>query len=135
MTGMQIFILAVGGLAMVLGALIAVMRIRTIYFGAKAEGTIVGVSESSGGKTHGRIVTMYAPIVEFKHDGKSHKFTSSMATREPIAKGEKVVVQYLLSDPVSSAEIGTSLRMWGFPIGMLLFGGVFVGIALFANFS
>ena len=134
MTGIQIFILAVGGLALVLGALIAVMRVRTIYFGAQAEGTIVGVSESSGGKHHGRYVPMYAPVVEFRHDGKTHTFTSSMSTREPIAKGEKVVVRYLPSDPDSSAEIGTNLRMWAFPIGALLFGGVFVGIALFASF-
>jgi len=133
-TGTQIFILAVGGLALLCGALIAVMRVRTIYFGAKADGTIVGVAESSGGRTHNRIVTMYAPIVEFRHDGKTHKFTSSMATREPIAKGEKVVVRYLPSDPDSSAEIGTNLRMWAFPIGALLFGGVFIGIALFASF-
>ena len=135
MSGVQILLLVVGGLALVLGALIAVMRVRTIYFGAKADGTIVGVSESSGGINKGRAITMYAPIVEYSAGGKKYKFTSSMATREPIAKGEKVVVRYLPSDPESSAEIGTGMRMWGFPIVALLVGGIFVGIALFANFN
>jgi hypothetical protein len=134
-TGVQILLLVVGGLALVCGALIAVMRFRTIYFGAKADGTIVGVSETSGGIHRNRPVTMYAPIVEYSADGKKYKFTSSMATREPIAKGEKVVVRYLPSDPVSSAEIGTGMRMWGFPIAALFVGGIFVGVALLANFS
>ena len=135
MTGTQILLLVVGGLALVCGALIAVMRVRTIYFGAKADGTIVGVSESSGGIRRGQVVTTYAPVVEYSAGGKKYKFTSSMATREPIAKGEKVVVRYLPSDPESSAEIGTAMRMWVFPIGALFVGAVFVGIALLANFS
>ena len=135
MTGVQILLLVVGGLALVCGALIAVMRVRTIYFGAKADGTIVGVSETSGGIRRGQTITMYAPIVEYTADGKKYKFTSSMATREPIAKGEKVVVRYLPADPVSSAEIGTAMRMWVFPIGALFVGAVFVGLALLANFS
>ncbi|MEO8487534.1 MAG: DUF3592 domain-containing protein [Betaproteobacteria bacterium] len=132
MSGMQIFLVSVGGVALVLGALIAVMRIRTIYFGSSAEGVVVGQSTSSGGKVHGRIVTMFNPIVEFHHAGKKHKFTSSMGTREAIGNGTKVTVRYLPADPDSSAEIGTSMRMWGFPIGMLLFGGLFIGLGLFA---
>jgi hypothetical protein len=135
MSGVQILLLSVGGLALLCGVLIAIMRFRTIYFGAQAEGTIVGVSESSGGIRRGQVVTMYAPIVEYSAGGKKHKFTSSMATREPISKGEKVIVRYLPSDPASSAEIGTGMRMWGFPIAALLVGGIFVGLALFANVS
>ena len=135
MTGTQILLLVVGGLALVCGALIAVMRVRTIYFGAKADGTIVGVSESSGGIRRGKTVTMYAPVVEYSAGGKTYRFTSSMATRGPIGKGGKVVVRYLPSDPQSSAEIGTAMRMWVFPIGALFVGAVFVGVALFANFS
>jgi hypothetical protein len=132
---MQIFILAVGALALVLGALIAVLRNRTLSFGAKAEGVVVGQSTSSGGIRHGQAITMYAPIVEFHHEGTKVRFTSSMGTRDAIANGTKVVVRYLANDPGNTAEIGTSMRLWGFPIGMLLFGGVFVAIALFASFK
>jgi len=134
-SGVQILLLSVGGLALLMGALIAVMRFRTIYFGAKADGTIVGVSETSGGMHRNRPVTMYAPIVEYSAGGKKYKFTSSMATREPIAKGEKVVVRYLPADPASSAEIGTGMRMWGFPIAALFVGGIFVGVALLAKLN
>jgi hypothetical protein len=42
---------------------------------------------------------MYAPVVEYSAGGKTYRFTSSMATREPIGKGGKVVVRYLPSDP------------------------------------
>jgi hypothetical protein len=134
-SGIQILLLSVGGLALLCGVLIAVLRIRTIYFGKRVEGTIVGVSESSGGVRRGQAITMYAPIVEYRYEGKTYKFTSSLATREPVAKGEKVPVMFLPSDPATSNEIGTHMRMWVFPIGALLVGGIFVAIALFANLS
>ena len=83
MTGVQIFILAVGCLALLLGALIAVMRVRTIFSGAKVKGTIVGTSQSSGGlDKHNRKITFNAPIVEFTHAGRKVKFTSSMGVPE-----------------------------------------------------
>jgi hypothetical protein len=128
-----ILILCVGLLALLLGALIAIMRVRTIYFGKSADGVVVGQSTSSGGRTHGRIVTLYSPVVEFHHDGKKFKFTSSMGQREEIANGTKVVVRYLASDPQSTAEIGSSMRMWGFPIAALFVGSIFIAVALYGG--
>ena len=128
-----ILILCAGLLSLLLGALIAIMRVRTIYFGKSADGVVVGQSESSSGRTHGRIVTLYSPVVEFHHDGKKFKFTSSMAQREPIANGTKVVVRYLPADPQSSAEIGATLRMWGFPIAALFVGSIFIAVALYGG--
>ena len=129
-----ILLLCLGALCLVLGALIAVMRVRTIYFGATAEGTIVGHSEStsssrSGGST--RMTTMYSPIVEFHHGGKKIKFTSSMGTQAKLEQGSKVVVRYLPDQPGTSAEIGTGVRMWSFPIVALAVGSIFIAVALY----
>jgi hypothetical protein len=130
-TGVQMLLLSVGGLAVVAGALIARMRLRTIYSGQSAEGVVVGQSTSSGGIRNGRAITMYAPIVEFHHAGKKHKFTSSLGTTDAVATGSKVVVRYLPEDPDSTAEIGTSMRMWVFPIGALAIGAVFIALAAY----
>jgi len=119
----------VGILALVAGAMIAVMRLRTVYFGASAEGKVVGQSESTSTSSSGgssKFVTMYAPIVEFDHAGKKHKFTSSLGQRERMAEGSKVPVRFLPDDPDSSAEIATPGRMWGFPIAALAVGAIFV---------
>jgi hypothetical protein len=126
---MQTILLVVGILALVLGALVAVMRLRTVYFGASAEGRVVGQSQStstseSGGST--RFTTLYAPIVEFTHAGKKHKFTSSLGVKERMAEGTKVPVRFLPGDPDTSAEIATPGRMWGLPIAALAIGAIFV---------
>ena len=136
MTGLQITILGVGCLALLLGALIAVMRMRSIVSGMRAEGTIVDAAQSSGGvDKHGRTVTFVAPVVEFRHDGKTYRFTSSMGLRDVEIARAKVAVRFLPSDPQSSAEIDTPMRMWGFPVMALLVGSVFVGLALLANWK
>ena len=126
---MSTVLLVVGLIAVVLGAMMAVMRLRTVYFGASAEGKVVGQSEStstssSGGST--KFVTLYAPVVEFTHAGKKHKFTSSLGQRDRIAEGTKVPVRFLPNDPDTSAEIATPGRMWGFPIAALAVGAIFI---------
>ena len=70
--------------------------------------------------------------VEFSHDGKKVKFTSSLGEREKIAEGTTVPVRYLPADPEGSAEIATPKRMWGFPIAALGVGALFVvlGVAM-----
>ena len=70
-----------------------------------------GSTSSSGGST--KFVTMYAPIVEFTHDGKKVKFTSSLGLREQIPTGSSVPVRYLPSDPETSAEIDSVARCDG----------------------
>mgnify|MGYP003515479919 FL=1 len=80
MSTMQIVMLSVGGLALLGGCMMAVQRLRTVYFGRSAQGKVVGQSESmstssrSGGST--KFTTLYAPIVEFSHEGRKMKFTS-----------------------------------------------------------
>ena len=131
MTGLQMTILGIGGLALLLGALIAVMRLRSIFSGLRVEGTIVDAAQSSGGvDKHGRAVTMVAPVVEFRHGGKTYRFTSSMGIRDAEIARAKVPVRFLPGDPQSSAEIDTPMRMWGFPLMALVVGGVFVAVAL-----
>lgn len=130
MSTMQIVMLSVGGLALLAGCLMAIQRLRTVYFGRRAQGRVVGQSEStstsssSGGST--RFTTLYAPIVEFAHEGKNVKFTSSLGQREKIAEGTPVPVRYLPADPGGTAEIATPARMWGFPIAALGVGALFV---------
>ncbi len=97
MSTMQIVMLSVGGLALLAGCLMAIQRLRTVYFGKSAQGKVVGQSESmsstssSGGST--KFTTLYAPIVEFAHEGKKVKFTSSLGQRERIAEGASVPVR------------------------------------------
>ena len=129
-------VLVLGALALIMGALIAVMRVRTIYFGAKAEGTVVGHSEStssssSGGST--RWTKLYSPIVEFHHGGKKYKFTSSLGTQSKLAEGSKVLVRFLPDQPDLTAEIGTGMRMWGFPIVAFVVGSVFILVGLYGG--
>jgi hypothetical protein len=134
MTGLQMVILGIGCLALLAGALIALMRFRTIVGGAKAEGRIVDVTRSSGGvDDRGRAIAYVAPVVEFRHGGKTYRFTSSMGIRDAEVRRENVTVRFLPSDPQSSAEIDTPVRMWGFPVMALLFGGIFVALALYAD--
>ena len=134
MTGLQMTILGVGCLALLAGALIAVMRMHSIMSGMRVEGLIVDAAQSSGGvDKHGRKVTMVAPVVEFRHDGKTYRFTSSMGIRDAEIARAKVPVRFLASDPQSSAEIDTPMRMWGFPVMALFVGSVFVALALLAN--
>lgn len=132
-----ILILCLGVLALICGALIAVLRVRTIYFGAKAEGTIVDYAEStSSSSSRGsstRFTTLYSPVVEFHHGGKKFKFTSSMGTQARGATGTKVLVRYLPDQPDLTAEIGTSMRMWGFPVIALVVGTVFIVVALWGG--
>ena len=134
MSTMQIVMLSVGGLALLAGCLIAVQRLRTVYFGRSAQGKVVGQSEStstssrSGGST--KFTTLYAPIVEFAHEGKKVKFTSSLGQQEKIAEGTAVPVRYLPADPGGTAEIATPARMWGFPIAALGVGALFVVLGI-----
>jgi Protein of unknown function (DUF3592) len=132
-----ILILCVGVLSLIMGALIAVLRVRTIYFGAKAEGKVVGQSESTSSSSRSggsmRIVTLYSPVVEFQHAGKKYKFTSSLGMRDKIAEGTKVTVRFLPDQPDTTAEIGTGMRMWGFPIAGLVVGSIFILVALYGG--
>ena len=134
MNTMQIVMLSVGGLALLGGCLMAIQRLRTVYFGRSAQGKVVGQSEStstssrSGGST--KFTTLYAPIVEFSHEGKKVKFTSSLGQQEKIAEGTAVPVRYLPADPGGTAEIATPARMWGFPIAALGVGALFVVLGI-----
>ena len=134
MNTMQIVMFSVGGLALLAGCLMAVQRLRTVYFGRSAQGKVVGQSEStstssrSGGST--KFTTLYAPIVEFAHEGKKVKFTSSLGQQEKIAEGTAVPVRYLPADPGGTAEIATPARMWGFPIAALGVGALFVVLGI-----
>jgi hypothetical protein len=135
MSTMQIVLLSVGGLALLGGCMMAVRRLRAVLFGRSAQGRVVGQSTSTstsrrGGSTE--VVTLYAPVVEFAHEGRKVKFTSTLGERAKLAEGTSVPVRYVPSDPEATAEIATPMRMWGFPIAALGVGALFVvlGVAM-----
>lgn len=129
--------LGFGVLGLVVGVLSAILRLRLALSGATAEGTVVGQKESTSPPTSGSSgrpwTKLYAPIVEFAHDGKRYRFTSSLATDTKLAQGSKVRVRYLPASPDGSAEIAGGARMWGYPVMMLAAGALFAGFALYAK--
>jgi len=126
-----------GVLGLVVGAASLIMRVRTMFAGRAAAGTVVGHSESTSPPMSGNSgrpwSKTFAPIVEFSHDGRTHRFTSSLATPTKLPKGSKVVVRYMPEAPESTAEIGSGARMWGYPVMMLAAGALFMGFALYAK--
>ncbi len=54
-----------------------------------------------------------------------------MSTQAKTPKGAKVNVMFLPDQPDTTAEIGNTARLWGFPIAGLAVGTVFVLVALY----
>ncbi|MFO1315581.1 MAG: DUF3592 domain-containing protein [Burkholderiales bacterium] len=131
MRGIQIFMLCVGGLAALVGILVAILRVRTLASGRRTMGTVVGIASSSTNDMHSRVKAVHAPEVEFRHEGRKVRFRSSLSTPKTFAVGASVPVRYLPSDPETSAEIDSVARMWGFPAGALVFAALFLGLALY----
>lgn len=124
---MQTTLLVVGILALLTGVLLLVQRVRTMASGARAEGRIVGHSESTvtSDRTGGtQFSKVYAPIVQFEHAGKKVRFTSTLGTADKAVEGSPVPVRYMPADPAGTAEIATPTRMWGFPAVALVAGVV-----------
>jgi hypothetical protein len=133
-SGFQYAMLGVGSLAALCGVLMLVMRLRTLVSGRVADGVVVGEKlETHSGDEHSGLSKVSAAVYEFRHEGKTYRCTSSLATSRKMARGTRVRVRYLPSDPQSSAEIDSVGAMWGFPAIALVFGVVAIAIGLNAK--
>ena len=132
MTGFQYLRLGLGGLALLCGALIFIMRVRSIVAGRVAEGVVVDErAESVAASRDGHVRTVSHAIFEFQHEGKTYRCQSSFGAPKGTTVGTKVRVRYLPSDPQSSGEIDSPAAMWGFPVMALIVGGIFVAVGLY----
>jgi hypothetical protein len=128
---MQTVLLAVGGIALVVGVLAPLQRVRLLAAGRTAEGVVVErVRGSTLVSRDGKQETLLEPVVEFRHDGRTIRFRSSMGTRDALPVGRRVPVRYLPSDPEASAEIASPTRMFGLPAVALVAGAAMVAIGL-----
>jgi hypothetical protein len=131
MFSIQTVLLSVGGIALVVGVLAALQRMRLLVAGRTAEGVVVErVRGSTIVSRDGKRETLLEPVVEFRHDGKAIRFRSSMGTRDALPVGRRVPVRYLAADPEASAEIASPARMFGLPAVALAAGAVMVAIGL-----
>lgn len=131
MGGFHYFMIGVGSLAALCGILIGIQRIRTIVSGTSADGIVVGEKTSSGTRSHGKTVTLYHAVVEFKHEGKTYRCESSFGQKTRIPDGTKLRVRYLPTDPKNTAEVDSFAAMWGFPLIALAVGAIFIAVALY----
>lgn len=131
MTGFQWAMLGVGALAMLSGVLALIMRLRTVFQGAAVEGLVVDEKKSLHSIDRGRERYVSHAVYEFQHDGKTYRCQSSFGQKNGIAKGTRVRVRYLPSDPQGTAEIDSIPAMWGFPVMGLVIGAIFLAVGLY----
>jgi hypothetical protein len=124
---MKVYFGIVGVLCLVLSVYLFARRIRTLFYGATAIGTVLRIEtrESDDSISHFPIMT-YVDIV-----GTQHTFTStSGVVPTAFPPGTKVLIRYSTSNP-KSAYIANWRHMWGAPITVLFLGimGVWAAIA------
>ena len=132
--------LAIGiALLVILGSIAAVLWVRQAERSdwPHADGTVVEVSthvdrDSSRRSRHDRSgTTMYTPVVEFRVDGETHRFTSGVSTSDPWTVGDTVDVVYEPGNPSRASIAGQASWVPWMLAGMaLLFGIAFGGVGL-----
>lgn len=86
-----------------------------------AQGTVTGFKESSS-TSDGSTTYTYAPIIKFKVDNKTIKFTDNMGSSHPSEKrGDIVDVYYNPNDP-NDAQMDKGWLNWILPIILLVLG-------------
>lgn len=131
MSTFQYVAVGAGALSLLTGVLLMITRVRTLLQGAAVDGVVVAHKTST--MTSGRewrTTKLAQPVVEFRHDGKTYRFDSSLGQATAPAVGASLRVRFLPSDPQGTAEVDTPLAMWGFPIVALAFGGLLLAAGL-----
>lgn len=129
MTGFGYLFLGFGALAALGGLAVLIQRIRVLVSGAAADGVVV--DQKMEMNHAGRHPTpVYHAVYEFRHDGKTYRCQSSLALPDAVPIGTRLRVRYLPSDPQLTAEVGSPLAMWGFPVAMIAMGVVLLLVAL-----
>lgn len=115
-----------GGLAVVVGLLVFVQRVRFYTSGLKGTGTIVWEAERATDPGPRKHATMRAPVIEVTDasTGATFQFRSSFSsTASTSTIGAQVPVRYMPGDP-EQAEVDALLPMWFFPVGTLTVGAI-----------
>jgi hypothetical protein len=132
MTGFQYAMLGAGGLALLLGVVIMAVRVRMMVGGKVVDAVVVDEKIETVHSSHDNTMARLSrPVFEFRHDGKTYRSQSSLAQKKRFAKGTKVRVRYMPSDPQGTAEIDSLLVMWGFPLVLFVVAGTLIGVALY----
>src|SRR5262245_8797503 len=98
MSGFQYAMLGVGGLALLCGVLILVLRVRMVTQGRVVDGVVTGERiERVHSTNDNRTASLSRPVFEFEHAGKTYRSQSSLAQKARLAEGTKVRVRYLPS--------------------------------------
>ncbi len=118
--------LLAGGFFFLAGARAAASVSSFLSRSTLTTGVVVGQVEVES--PPGTMRRFFAPVVEFRNaDGHAIRFNSSSAraVKSPYAKGATVPVRY---DPLQPAiaEIAAGLPTWGYPIGLMFLGLMFL---------
>ncbi len=122
----KVIIGAFGTLALLVGLLVFVARVRLYTRGVRTTGTVVSGSTRTEPRPGAPARTTRAPVIEVLDTSTNERFTfrssfGSSATRIEI--GEQLPVRYMPGDH-DLAEIDRLAPMWFFPVGSIGFSGL-----------
>ncbi len=117
---MIIFGIIFGGL----GAYIIFGNVRTMIQGERIAGTVVDYEarSSTSNSGEGRSTTVFAPVVEFIHNGICLRVPAQTSSGiRGFNMGKSVIIYYDEENP-ERVLIASHLRIWGFPSFFLVTG-------------
>jgi len=115
-----------GTLALLVGVLVLVGRVRLYTRGVKTTGEVVSGITRKDFRSGAAPRTTHKPIIEVLDTSTNERFTFSSsfaASTTRIKIGEKLPVRYIPGDH-DLAEIDRLAPMWFFPVGTLFFSGL-----------
>lgn len=119
-----------GGVAVIVGLLVFIQRVRLYTRGLKGTGKVVREEKRATDPGPRKHASMSAPVIEVldASTGKTFQFRSSFSsTATRVTLGERLPVRYMPGDP-DLAEIDRLLPMWFFPVGCLTLGSIFLAV-------
>lgn len=122
----KVIIGAFGTLALLVGVLVLIGRVRLYTRGVRATGEVVAGRSRTNLRPNAPSIATHAPVIEVLDRSTNDRFTfvssyGSSLTR--ITIGDTLPVRYIPGDP-DSAEIDRLAPMWFFPGGALLMSGI-----------
>ncbi|GGY87467.1 hypothetical protein GCM10011613_35820 [Cellvibrio zantedeschiae] len=115
---MRIYFLIFGVLFLILSALLFFRRMRIIFYGASAIGTVLRIESRESEDS-----ILHFPVISFvDNDGVQYTFTSTSGVALGKSPSDtKVLIRYSTSNP-KIAYIANWRHMWGGPIAILFLG-------------
>lgn len=122
----KVIIGAFATLALLVGLLVLLGRIRLYTRGVCATGTVVAGKSRTSLRPNAPARQTHAPVIEVLDTSTNERFTFSSsfgASTTRIEVGQRVPVRYVPGDH-DLAEIDRPAPMWFFPVGVLCFSGL-----------